>query len=73
MNITTFHNIKIYNNSTNDENPSIIEGIGYVAITLFIITIIFCCYLKPNDYIYHAESVKRSKTRLAYRYGGSKV
>lgn len=73
MNITTFHNIQIYNSTTDDENNSITEGIGYVAITLFIIIIIFCCYLKPKDYIDHAERVKRAKTRLEYRYGGSKV
>jgi hypothetical protein len=70
MNITSFHN---YNNSTNDENPKIIEGIGYVAIALLIIVIMICCYLKPNDYVDDKKRIERAKTRLAYRYGGSKV
>lgn len=69
MNITTFHN---YNNTTNDENPHIIEGIGYVAIALLIMVVLFCCYLKPNDSD-DKKRIDRAKTRLAYRYGGSKV
>lgn len=70
MNITTFHN---YNNTTmGDEKPHIIEGIGYVVIALLIIVIIFCCYQKSNDYDDEAR-IDRAKTRLVYRYGGSKV
>ena len=49
MNITSFHN---YNNTTmGDENPQIIKGIGYVAIALLIIVVLFCCYQKSNDYV----------------------
>lgn len=69
MNITQFHNITNYNNETNDEKPHIFEVIVYVSITLLMIILIFCCYIKSNDYIDDEARVYRSKTRLTYRYG----
>ena len=72
MNTTRVYNITFYNNTTNDEKPQIIEEVfGYVAITLLIIVIMFCCYIKPKHYIDEKERIERAKTRLAYRYRGT--
>jgi hypothetical protein len=67
----TIHNITVYNNTTNDENPLTNEVIGYIAITLLIIIVMFCCYIKPKHDMYEKERIDRAKIRLAYRYDGT--
>lgn len=71
MNTTTVHNITDYNNTKNDEKPVIVNGVGFVAIVLLIIVIMFCCYQKSKYYIDEKERIDRAKTRLAYRYRGT--